>query len=60
MEKPEPNTTIEVPGGTVEYKVCSCCKDDSKHKHRFFLRDESGQVVCMTGNWEALVERQGW
>jgi len=67
MRKPEPNgePVPTLDGCTVEYKVCSCCQPTAKvphppSKHRFFVRDVEGEVVCMCGDWDMLCEHRGW
>lgn len=68
MEKPEPNgDALPTPdGGTVEYKVCSCCEPTKRNpevprsKHRFFVRDADGEIVCMAHDWDQLCEQRGW
>ncbi len=68
MTKPEPNAgPSPIPeGGTVEYKVCSCCEPTKRNpepprsKHRFIVRDPEGRIVCMAHSWEILCEARGW
>lgn len=62
--KPEPNTTVEFDGGSVEYRMCSCCEDKpdkpARYKHRFFVRDDDGKIVCLALSWESLCKNRGW
>ena len=68
MTSPEPNGgPVPTPeGGTVEYRVCSCCEptkrnpDPPRSKHRFIVRDAEGGIACMAHDWERLVEHMGW
>lgn len=67
MDRPDPNgPPVPLPGGgTVEYRVCECCQPtkkvpNPKSKHRFFVRNSDGDVVCMAHDWEQLCESKGW
>lgn len=54
MKKPKPNgKPVKMKGGcTVELSICSCCKDDSKTKRRYFVRDKNGTLIGMALCWE--------
>jgi len=68
MRRPEPNgDPVPTPeGGSVEHRVCRCCEPTKRNpetprsKHRFFVRDAEGALVCMAHTWESVCEARGW